>query len=141
MRHHVPRGRRLETARRGGVVIIFMVSLVLMMLATLALIRTTLMHRDIVRSNQLRMQARWLMHSGVGRAAERARSNPDYSGETWTIPPDESGLTDVAQVEIAVAPVDDDATRRTLTITVNFPADSPQRARLTESYSLKIPSS
>ena len=88
MRHsHFERnpGERLPRRRTGSVFPIFLISLVLVSATAAVLVRTTLAQRSLVRAEDQRIQADWLIHSAVARAAAKLDANSTYSGESWQL--------------------------------------------------------
>jgi hypothetical protein len=126
--------------RRGSILIIFLVCLLLLSLTVGVLVRATLLHRDHIRTALPQLQAEWMAHSAAELAATRLQADPGWSGDTWTIAPDELSSDEAAAVSVSVVPVPDDPQRRTLQITVDYPPDSPQRVRVQHTLLIDIPS-
>ena len=106
MRHsHFERnpGERLPRRRTGSVFPIFLISLVLVSATAAVLVRTTLAQRSLVRAEDQRIQADWLIHSAVARAAAKLDANSTYSGESWQLSAEKSGLSHSAAIEIVVS--------------------------------------
>lgn len=133
--------------RRGSIFPIFLVSLILVAATSAILVRTTLTQRALVRSEERRLQADWLVQSASARAAAKLATDAAYSGETWQVSADEIQQTNGASIEISVSKLDDSATRpgisstshRQVDITVNYPPDGKQRVRLSRQLFVKLP--
>ena len=67
-RQTVPRQKR-----RGTILVVLMLSLAMLSMTAAAMVRVSLLQRDMVRSNDLRVQAEWLFQSAVSRAASDLR--------------------------------------------------------------------
>ena len=129
---------RLPRKRTGSVFPIFLISLVLVSATAAVLVRTTLAHRSLVRAEDRRIQADWLVHSAAARAAVKLNADSTYSGETWQISAEQSGLSQPAAIKIAVSAIDESAGRpnldagqhRQVDLNVNYPARGDQKVRL-----------
>jgi type II secretory pathway component PulK len=128
-----------NTRRRGTILILFMLSLLLMSLTVGVLIRSTVIQRSLVRSDLQRVQADWLVHSAAARAASQLQANADYSGEQWSIPAEALNQHDSALASIQVATDPESETRRLVTITVNYPPEGAHRARATRVIPVTVP--
>lgn len=131
--------------RAGSVFPIFLISLVLVSATAAVLVRTTLAQRSLVRAEDRRIQADWLVQSAAARAAANLDADSTYSGETWQLSADQSGLSHPAVIEIAVSAVTDNAGRpdletgqhRQVKLTVNYPAEGDQKVRLSRRVFVK----
>ena len=84
----------------------------------------------------LRMQAERLAESGVARAIDRHAADPDYSGETWSIPAEELHGRGPAEVRIRVQTTGDEYR---VSVTADFPAGAVHRARITKQIEILSP--
>jgi hypothetical protein len=138
---------RTAGRRRGSIFPIFLISLILVAATSAILVRTTLTQRALVRSEERRLQADWLVQSASARAAAKLAADAAYSGETWLVSQDEIQQTNGASIEIVVSKLGDSATRpgisttshRQVDITVNYPAEGNQRVRLSRQLLVKLP--
>ena len=119
---------RLTDRRRGTVLVIFMLSLGMLSLTAAAMVRVTLLQRDMVRSNDLRVQSEWLFQSAVVRAASQLQASADYTGEEWNISAESLGQKFHAVAGIAVESANDQTKQRRVTISVVYPPGDPNRA-------------
>lgn len=133
-----------KTNRIGSIFPIFLISLVLVSATGAALVRTTLTQRSLVRSEDLRLQADWLVHSASARAAAKLSADAAYKGETWKVSADQLGQANAASIEITVSPINgvrpdlSPEQNRRVDITVNYPPESEQRVRLTRQVFVNV---
>ncbi|WP_166822163.1 hypothetical protein [Thalassoroseus pseudoceratinae] len=128
------RFQRRTHQRRGGIIVIAMVCLMLASFLVLHLARVTFAIRTQQRQELHLEQATWLAEAGVSRAAFQLRRDPDYSGETWTIPADDLNGFESGQVTIEL--LEDD--RSQVTVTAFFPIDSATPIRRTRTVTVTI---
>ena len=76
--------------RDGSVVVVVMVCLMALAMIGAASHRLSLDERRVLRADEGRLQAEWLMRSGLERAVFRLAEEGSYAGETWEIPADAS---------------------------------------------------
>jgi hypothetical protein len=113
-----------------------MISLAMLSLTTAAMVRVALLQRNIVRSNELRVQSEWLFQSAVVHAASQLQANSEYDGEEWEIAADAIGQSLEAVARISVEPSEDQAKGRAVAITVVYPPDDPNRAMVSRTVSI-----
>ena len=92
--------------RRGSVLVIVLVSLLVASMLGAGLIRTVLVHHRQMRVLSGQQQGFWLAEAGVQRAAGQLSETAEYTGETWKVPADVLGLSRTAEVTIEVAKPD-----------------------------------
>ena len=129
MRPHRERPGPSLRSRRGAVVVVMLVALVLIALIGGTLLRTGLARRRELRMEERALQARWLAESGLERAVARLAESPDYRGETWTIPAAELGGSGSGTVAIAVEPDARRPGRRLVRVLADYPDGAEPRAR------------
>ncbi len=88
--------RKGSKPRRGLMVVAVLVCLVVMMLLGAALLKVALLERESNREAERRLQAEWLVESGLERARARLAADASYSGETWTQSAADLGLAEPA---------------------------------------------
>jgi Tfp pilus assembly protein PilX len=130
--------RERARPRRGAILIIAMLCLVLAMMLVAALLRLVETQRRQLRHEQAGLQAGWLAESGCDRAAARLSANPDYTGETWSIAPAELNGADPATVVITVQRIDNEPTSRWIRVEALFPADSQPSIRRTRQATIVL---
>lgn len=119
--------------RAGTVLVIFMLSLAMLSMTALAMVRVTLLQRDMVRSNELIVQSEWLFQSAVVRASSQLQASEDYDGEEWRIDAGAIGQTFDALAQISVEQTDDQTKGRRVVITVMYPPDDVRRVMVSRS--------
>jgi Tfp pilus assembly protein PilV len=125
--------------RRGTVLIVVIVSLVVVLATLMALVRLAGSHRGAIESQSLRLQARWLARSGAERAVARLAADAKYSGETWNVTAGDLGAADAARVEIRIEAVAGHPQRRAVRVQADFPAEGLQRVRSTWQHDMDLP--
>lgn len=128
--------QRQTKQRRGTILVFFMLSLAMLTMTAAAMVRVTLLHRGMVRSNELRVQSEWLFQSAIVRAASQLEANADYTGEEWAIAADSLGQSFDAVARISVAAEDDKTKDRSVEISVIYPPDDANRAMVSRSVSI-----
>lgn len=112
--------------RRGAVLLVAVVALMLVMSFMAMLVKTSLVQRNSIRAQGRDVQADWLAESGAERAAARLKADPTYAGETWTLSREDSGLRFPAEIRIRVEPAADDDLRRSVRVIAVYPANVEQ---------------
>jgi hypothetical protein len=124
-------------------VVAVLTCLVILTIASGAVLKVGLVHRGLVRGQEHRLQAEWLAESGLQRALARLAKNHDYAGEAWSLHEEDLGLRArppakgatekssgaAAVVTIAVEPVKGVAARRRIRVQADYPRDAPERSR------------
>ncbi len=138
--------RRARTPRRGMMIVAVLVCLVVVMLLAAALLRVALAERDGNRNLERRLQAEWLVESGLERARARLAADRGYTGETWPIaaaglgleePSEPTGKAVNIEGACAVVTISVDRTpgaggRARVRVQADYPRDGPRRARHSE---------
>jgi type II secretory pathway pseudopilin PulG len=128
---------------RGLTVVAVLVCLVVITLVSSAVLKTVVAQREFARGRERRLQAEWLVESGLERVRARLDLDRDYTGETWALSTRDLGLPEegrsdpaaenaagaAAVVSIAVERVPGDALRRQVRVQADYPRDAPRRAR------------
>lgn len=128
-----------ERKRRGAILIYAMVAMLIATMIGGALVKTALARRQLARREQLRMQAEWLAESALNRAAAKLKTDADYAGETWNIPKTDLDGEHDAVVTIRVVKDSNNSNRRKVTATATWPATGEQRAQVTRTIPIDIP--
>lgn len=127
-----------EHPRRGSLLVVFMISLLLMTLTFGVLIRTAVLHRKHTRLASARTQVEWLADSAVARAAVHLRSEPEWSGEKWNVPAEQIGGSDAAAGVIEVTSDDSLPRRRIVSVVIDCPPEGPGRIRAVRSIEVDL---
>jgi type II secretory pathway component PulK len=125
---------RPVTSRRGAAIVFGLVTLLVASLLVAAVIKTAaLSHRQLQR-DELRVQANLLADAGCERVLAKLRQQPDFTGETWTVPAEQLGLGRTAAVKCQVSTDAAGADRRIVSVTAEYPVGSPDRCRVTREF-------
>jgi hypothetical protein len=108
-------------------VVAVLVCLVVLTLVGAALLKLGLIRRQINRDFETRLQAEWLLESGVHRALARSTEST-YKGETWRLSRADLGLPE--QGEHKKGQSEASAPAAIVTINVNQPATDAERRRI-----------
>jgi hypothetical protein len=110
-----------------------LVCLMVVLLIAAGVLRMVRSERGLLQNEEHRLQADWLVESGLERALARLGDDPRYGGETWRLSTDEMAGAAPGVVTISVAPgsgADTDATnQRLVTVQADYPGDSDLRVR------------
>ena len=115
--------------RGGSVVVVVLVCLMALAMIGAASLRVGLDERRVLRADEGRLQAEWLMRSGLERAVFRLAEEDSYAGETWEIPADAAGGGASAVVRIVVAKDETGPGRRRVSVQAELSSGSSQRVR------------
>jgi len=127
-----------DTSRRGAVTIVVLLATLIVFSIGLTMLETTLRERERTLQFEQRQQSTWLAESGIERAAAKLQSNPEYSGETWTLDKEELGGSDEGTVTIKVVP-EDNSDRRIVTVVADYPNDPHQLIRTSRKIFVDVP--
>jgi type II secretory pathway component PulK len=115
--------------RRGGVLLIGLVILVVIMIIEGVLIRASVSRRQQFARDELRVQAEWLVQSGLSRARARLAQSDAYTGESWAVSSDDLNGRDAASVRVDVETPQARPDERHVRITVDLPTEGLRRTR------------
>jgi Tfp pilus assembly protein PilX len=110
--------------RRGAVLVMAMVALLVVTLVAAAFVRSLIAtHRQSHRYAD-ELQSQWLAEAGLSRAAAKLQADATYKGEVWqpTVASPESTEPDTGQVTITVDP-----TTKKITVEAIYPQDEHRR--------------
>ncbi|MGH7129223.1 MAG: hypothetical protein ACREIV_11695 [Planctomycetaceae bacterium] len=127
--HTACRFARTTNRRAGAIVVIAMICLLVISMMSATLVQSGLARSRQAQREAKRLQAAWLVESGIDRAAAALQMNSDYTGETWNVSAEELGGPSPGQVTIQVATDDETPDRRSITVTADYPSGTEQRAR------------
>jgi hypothetical protein len=123
----------LHSAPRRGVIMMIVIVCVVVATAICGLlVRMAVLGRSATEAQHRRLQAQWLAEAGIERAVARLAQDPRYSGETWTLPPEDhaapGAAADGGVVRIVIAPAADQAAaappgRRLVRVEARYPND------------------
>jgi hypothetical protein len=127
-----PDGFNRNPPRRGSMLLIAMVCLLVMMTVFGALLQMAHASRQQARRDVFRSQARWLAEAGASRAAAALGHDAAYTGETWTVSAATLGEGD-ARVKIVVQ--HEPATE--IAVLAEYPADDPSPVRYEHTWAYR----
>lgn len=128
--------RKQTLPRRGSVVVIAMICLMLASFLVMNLAKMTFANRSQQRKELQIEQAAWLTEAGVSRAVYHLRTNPNYEGETWTVAAEHLNGFETGEVTISVSADD----RSQVTVTTLYPAGSVAAVRRSKTITVSVPS-
>lgn len=130
--------RLRDNPPRGGFLLLTALVCVALAVALAGLLaRMAMVDMQYDRSQLHRMQCEWLVEAGVERAAARLAADPDYTGETWRLGPEQLDGRHAAVVRIAVAPDAERPAETVLNVQADFP-DNPHR-RVRQTRAVRLP--
>ncbi len=100
--------------RRGSILVIVLISLLVATMLGLGLIKTVLVHHRQTRVVSGQQQAFWLAEAGVQRAARQLAETSQYDGEVWQVPAEVLGSSRTATVTIEVEKPDEKPNQRVI---------------------------
>ncbi len=130
---------RIRTSRRRGAALlaaIVCVSIAAAVMIGIAHVATQA-YRE-VGLEQCRLQAGWILESGVDRAAAQLAADGDYAGEIWSLPPEEVGGRYDGEVRIHVESVEGQPSWRQVRVVADYPVDVPRRVRHTREFRMRL---
>ena len=133
------RRRNLPGRRRGAIMIVALICLVLVSALLGSLLKTAVAQRKQLRHEAEHLQAAWLAESGVARAASRLATDRGYEGETWKIPAQELSGRFSAEVRISVRKQEAAPDRRVVAVEAICPADAIQSSKQSRQVTVDIP--
>ena len=123
--------------RRGGALIIALVTLLVVMLMAGAIVRSLVADHRETRQAAKELQARSLADAALARGMAVLTTNPNYAGETWRAQIGAGDNDDIGVAEIRVERPEDSNNQFQLTVEARYP-DHPWR-RVAVSRSISIP--
>ena len=88
--------------RRGTVTVVVLVIIVVISALMGQFVQRALQDRRSVGRDLQHLQAVQLADAGIGRVQRQQKSNPGFSGETWTLDPGQIHQTNSAEVVITI---------------------------------------
>lgn len=132
------RYRRANSRRRGVVILIAALFLVMATFVTIRLATAMVSEHRQMRLRQRQLQSVWLAESGIERAVAKLRWDAAYEGETWTLPAETTGQAFGGVVEIQINMVDGESQRRLVSVVADFPAELPHRVRRSKTIAVDL---
>jgi type II secretory pathway pseudopilin PulG len=143
---------RARKPSRGMTVVAVLVCLIIVTLISGAVLKVSVAHRELARSQERRLQAEWLAESGAQRAMARLARDREFPGETWSVSDHDLGRSErgptgtspanaetaAARITIKVERVPASASRRRVHIQADYPLDAPRRSRHTKEIMIDL---
>lgn len=133
------RGSANKASRRGAVLMLILVCLLLLTMTTGVLLRAAMLHREHTHTALPQSQARWLAHAAAEAATVQLKGDASWSGESWTVSAEELGGSDAARLTVAVSQAPGRPGSRLVAITVDYPPDDPHRAHVEQQLRFDLP--
>jgi Tfp pilus assembly protein PilX len=137
MDRHLPKPATVHR-RRGAVLALVLVCLMVAMALLVSIAKLAAGGRRMVQAEAQQVQAAWLAESGLQRAAAQLAADPDYQGETWSLPAELLPGTRPAAVKIEVQPVPAQPDQRLVRVQADYPDDPQHRARHTKQALVQV---
>ena len=118
--------------RRGLAIVPALVCLVLVTLLCGVMLKQAHLGRSLVRDEERRMQAEWLVESGLARASAKLGADRGYRGETWEVPAKALEGASPGLVKIVVEAIENQPGRRRVGVVADFPGGDDHRARMSK---------
>lgn len=118
-----------EDSRRGSVVILALVSLLLVSALMAQQVQRVLADRRNEQTQLFRLQTEKLADSAFRYAAARLRDDPQWVGDSWNLPAGTIHQTNSAAIQITVD-------QTTLIVTARYPVESAQTCQITRTGSI-----
>ena len=146
---------RGQQPRRGMTVVALLICLILVTLISAAILKVSMAQREFIRAQERRLQAEWLVESGMERCLAALAADRNYAGETWRVTAGDLGLSRESQssradektdraaalVTITVGRLPESPLRRVIRVQADYPPDLPRRARHSKQTSIDLDSS
>jgi hypothetical protein len=117
--------RRRDPLRRGMTMLLVLVILAISMLVLGRATSSIVLERNQAQLRHTQRQSRLIAAAALDRAAAKLSTNEEYDGETWTIAPTDVSLPGAWRVDIAITATD--GARKTISVTVTYPATGTPR--------------
>ncbi len=124
--------------RRGAALIVAIVCVSIAVAVMYGLVQLAVQAHREVGLEQRQSQARWIVESGVDRAAAQLAGDEDYAGEQWAIPAEDLDSHFDAEVRIQVEQIEGQADWRLVRVVADYPVDLPQRVRLRREFRMPL---
>lgn len=122
----------MKHPRRSGLAMLIVIALVAASGLLLAgVMKSVVTHHRQTRLRHEHRQCRLLTEAGLARAMALLAEDAEYTGETWTLSPADTGYRDDARVKIEVVRVDEQPPTEIVATTV-LPATGTPRITHTE---------
>ncbi|MFK7777762.1 MAG: hypothetical protein QM501_06520 [Gimesia sp.] len=133
------RGRRnRKTNRRGTIILLPMICLVLALAIIGELLQQTSMELKQIKKGQHHLQAVWLADAAAQRAAKKLSHQQNYAGETWKLQPAEIGGMLPGEVIIEIERTNQKNNFITIRTLASYPANTMERVRVIREWPFEL---
>ena len=126
------------THRRGTIVLIPMLCLVLSLAVIGGLLKQTSIELKQLKKEQFLIQANWLADAAAQRAARKLREEQNYTGETWTVLPEELGGKFPGSIVIEINRSPQNNQPITIRTLASYPSKGLERVRIVREWPSKL---
>lgn len=126
-------GPRAQRDRRGVLVVVVIVAMLVMSMLSLSVVRTGVEQFRNLRRQQDRIQSQWLAQAGLQRALAALQDDATYTGEVWSVSAVDLHASEGAEITIVVEQPQADSPQRIVRVSAEFPATGTFRHRTTRS--------
>jgi Tfp pilus assembly protein PilV len=131
--------RSRKEPSRGFALLMILVCLMIASAMLASIFKSTIAMQRFTQSREWRIQAEWLVESGVERAAAKLAENTQYQGETWLLSADQLGGDNEALVFIEVTADPGQPRRRLVSVRADYPNHPLHRASLNKQVPVQLP--
>lgn len=111
--------------RQGAALIMAIIALMICTSISLSMFKTTTLRQQHFVNRYWKLQTELIADSALERAAQQLTSDPNYTGETWTVTT--NGEQGTATIQI----IDSDQGRHQVKIVARYPSKIATRAQVT----------
>lgn len=133
-----PATRFQSRQHRGAALVVAIVCVSIAGAVMFGIVRIAAQAYREVGLEERQAQARWILESGVDRAAARLAADRDYSGEKWLLTAEMIGGRYPGEVRIEVGPIQGEADGRQVCVVADYPVDLPNRVRQTRQFRMQL---
>ncbi|NLS97031.1 MAG: hypothetical protein GXX96_33260 [Planctomycetaceae bacterium] len=133
------RSARPSPTRRGSILVIVLISLLVASMLGLGLIKTVLIHRRQSRVAGGQQQAVWLAEAGSQRAVRQLADDAKYKGEVWEVPAEVLGPSRTATVSVEVVKRKGESNERVICVQVEVDDGRMHPIGYREEYGYVLP--
>tara|TARA_R110002095_G_scaffold191683_2_gene169323 strand:- start:2613 stop:3074 length:462 start_codon:yes stop_codon:yes gene_type:complete len=124
--------------RRGTIVLIPMVCLILSLAVIGELLKQSSIEIKQLKKEQQYLQASWLADAAAQRAVGKLSHQENYAGETWVLPPEEIGGRFPGEVIIEIMRDKQNDKSITIRTQASYPAKVTERVRIVREWPFKL---
>jgi len=130
--------RRPPFRKSGAVLVMVLVALSVATAIGVAMMKNAFQQHKLIERMEFEAQARWLVESGLQRAAARLAEDGTYRGEEWAVPAAQLDGRHDAIVTIRVESMPNQGGERRVQATANYPQKSIGRVRRVKQVTMSL---